>query len=199
MLSFRIVVCIYDVAQNAAHFFTDVNRNLVLIVDGQQHFVHAALLCKFQSEAEDLLAVSFSLFRYSDGIPDAPDILHDLFGKFGPELKFSDELSVVDCPIVKTDRLTFDQPLFFFVVPGFCTKKPVFVNILRVCGTEIDDPVIIHFLAVRFVSRQIFGTSFDQFHHPRSLRIVVFPAVICPARPPGSAQRRPPSGESPPA
>ena len=117
MMTFCIVICFYGVFPETTHYFTYMNGSFVFIIDCQQHFFHAVLLCKLQPKAKDLFAVSFSLFRDSDRITDASDLQHYLFGKFGSELEFSDEFSVVDCPIVKTDRLTFNKSLFFSVIP----------------------------------------------------------------------------------
>ena len=117
MLPLRIIICFYGVFPDTAQFFTYLNGGFVFVVDCQQHFFHAVLLCKFQPKAKNLFAISFSLFRYSNCITNASNIQHYLFGKFGSELKFSYEFSVVDCPIMKTDGLAFYQSLFFPVIP----------------------------------------------------------------------------------
>ena len=117
MLPLRIVAGIYGVFPDTAQCFAYANGRFVFIIDCQQYFFHAVLLCDLKPKAKDLFAISFSLFRYSDCITNASDIHHYLFGEFGPELKFSDEFAVINCPIVKTDRLTFNKSLFFSVIP----------------------------------------------------------------------------------
>ena len=117
MFPLNIIVGFYSIFPDTTHFFTYMNGGFVFVVDCQQHFFHAVLLCEFQSKAKDLFAISFSLLRNSDSITNASNIQHHLFGKFGSKLKFSYEFTVVNCPIVKTDGLAFYQSLFFPVIP----------------------------------------------------------------------------------
>lgn len=117
MATFGVVIRFDRVVEHAAHLFAYMDGSLVLIVDRQQDFFHAVPLCKLQTEAEDRFAVSFSLFGHPDGITDAADLRQDLFGKLSAELKLADESPIVDRPVVKADRLTFDQSAFLPVIP----------------------------------------------------------------------------------
>ena len=117
MLPLRIVVGFYGIFPDTTQFFTYMNGGFVFVVDCQQHFFHAVLLCQFQPKAKNLFAVSVPLLRNSDCITDASNFQHYLLREFGSELKFSYEFAVFDCPIVETDRLTFYQSLFFPVIP----------------------------------------------------------------------------------
>ena len=117
MLPLRIIICFYGVFPDTPQFFTYSNGGFVFVVDCQQHFFHSVLLCQFQSKAKNRFAIPFSLFRYSDCITNASNVQHYLFGEFRSKLEFSYKFSIVNCPIVKTDRLAFYQSLFFPVIP----------------------------------------------------------------------------------
>ena len=101
------------------------------------------LFCEYQSLVKYFRTIALSLLRNSHSIANASNIRKHFLGKLSSKLKFANKLSVVNCPIVKTNGLTFNQPLLFLVILWLGAEEPVVINTIRIGSSEINNLIII--------------------------------------------------------